>query len=65
MEPAGPPTERALCLQSGGIQAPRCEGNIHRSPSASTIDCGYLSSQIGLKSAGTFAKFLLATQKQE
>src|SRR5215467_11801800 len=37
IEPAAPPTERAACLQFGGIHAQRGEGNIHRSLPASTM----------------------------
>jgi len=35
--PAAPPTERAACLQFGGVHAQRREGNIHRSLAASTM----------------------------
>src|SRR5215831_21125530 len=35
--PAAPPTERAACLQFGGIHAQRWEGCIHRSLPASTM----------------------------
>src|SRR5260370_41324931 len=37
IEPAAPPTERAACLQFGGVHAQRWEGNIHRSLPASTM----------------------------
>src|ERR1700676_453193 len=37
IEPAAPPTERAACLQFGGVHAQRWEGNSHRSFSVSTI----------------------------
>src|SRR6202042_1415289 len=35
--PAAPPTERAACLQFGGVHAQRWEGNIHRSFPVSTM----------------------------
>src|SRR6202162_5078117 len=41
--PAAPPTERAACLQFGGVHAQRWEGNIHRSFPASTISNPWVS----------------------
>src|SRR5579863_7893765 len=43
IEPAAPPTERAACLQLGGIHAQRWEGNIHRSLPVSTISNPWVS----------------------
>ncbi|MGB2633672.1 MAG: hypothetical protein WAM58_07020 [Candidatus Acidiferrum sp.] len=41
--PAAPPTERAACLQIGGVHAQRREGNIHRSLPASTMSKPWVS----------------------
>src|SRR5215470_13734297 len=41
--PAAPPTERAACLQFGGVHAQRPEGNIHRSLPVSTMSNPWVS----------------------
>ena len=43
IEPAAPPTERAACLQFGGVHAQRWEGNIHRSFPVSTMSNPWVS----------------------
>src|SRR6202051_1047891 len=41
--PAAPPTERAACIQFGGVHAQRREGNIHRSLAVSTMSKPWVS----------------------
>src|ERR1700746_1963165 len=43
LEPAARPTERAACLQFGGVHEQRWEGNIHRSFPVSTMSKPWVS----------------------